>query len=102
MLVQKNSPVLLLLLSILVGAGCSTSDSSDSETDPDTNLASKFSCLPEQPSPYDSTTPYLGIHGDAGNSDVVACDSASNFEEAWHVLRDMRLPSPILLVPMVL
>ena len=51
---------------------------------------------------YDSTTPYLGIHGDAGNSDVVNCSSADAFEEAWHVPEGTPLRSPILSAPMVL
>ena len=53
-----------------------------------------FSCTPTQTSPYDATTPYLGIHGDAGNSDVIPCDTANDFEQAWHVLQGHAIAQP--------
>jgi len=53
-----------------------------------------FSCLPEQSAPYADGIPYLGVHADAGNSDVVACASADDFEQAWHGLQGMGLAQP--------
>ena len=37
-------------------------------------------CVPDQDEPYASGIPYLGIHADAGNSDVIACESADAFD----------------------
>ena len=53
-----------------------------------------FACEVNQNAPYDSTTPYLGIHGDAGNSDIVECDTADNFVEQWHVLKGHAIAQP--------
>ena len=51
-------------------------------------------CTPSQSAPYASGIPYLGIHADAGNSDVIACESAEAFEEGWTALEGLGLTQP--------
>ena len=51
-------------------------------------------CTPNQSSPYSNGIPYLGIHADAGNSDVIPCESASNFAQTWHALEGLGLTQP--------
>ena len=52
------------------------------------------SCTPSQDAPYASGIPYLGIHADAGNSDVIHCESAEAFEEGWTALEGLGLTQP--------
>jgi outer membrane protein assembly factor BamB len=52
------------------------------------------SCSPSQPAPYAQGIPYLGIHADPGNSDVISCATADRFEESWHGLEGMGLTQP--------
>jgi outer membrane protein assembly factor BamB len=51
-------------------------------------------CTPDQSSPYSSGIPYLGIHADAGNSDVIQCESAEAFEEDWMALAGLGPTQP--------
>ena len=81
----------MTLMLMVLAAGCQD-DTAGAE--PDEPQSQVLTCTPEQNSPYDSTTPYLGIHGDAGNSDIVPCESASAFEEAWHVLKGHAIAQP--------
>jgi outer membrane protein assembly factor BamB len=56
-------------------------------------------CQPEQPSPYADGIPYLGIHANAQNSDIVDCDTAPAYVEAWHVLKGKGIPQPVTFSP---
>jgi len=51
-------------------------------------------CAPTQTSPYASGIPYLGIHADAGNSDVVRCRTGAAFTPVWHALQGLGLTQP--------
>jgi hypothetical protein len=51
-------------------------------------------CTPDQGSPYTSGIPYLGIHADAGNSDVIHCESAENYVESWYSLKGLGMTQP--------
>lgn len=51
-------------------------------------------CSPERPFPYPSGSPYAGVHGDAGNSDVVPCDLSTAFEPGWHALAGLGITQP--------
>ena len=53
-----------------------------------------FSCRPERPFPYADGVPYLGVHGDPANSDLIDCESASRFEAGWHALEGLGIPQP--------
>ena len=53
-----------------------------------------FSCKPEQGAPYPSGIPYLGIHADAGNSDIIACKSAAAWEDSWFSLQELGMTQP--------
>lgn len=52
------------------------------------------SCTPDQPAPYANGIPYLGIHADPGNSDVIGCRTADAFEQSYHALEGMGLTQP--------
>ncbi|MEC9465096.1 MAG: PQQ-binding-like beta-propeller repeat protein [Myxococcota bacterium] len=97
MLLKRASLGLLLAVFAVVLVACQseaeTESASDTLTDP-TDSAVQYPCTPTQNAPYDLDTPYLGIHGDPGNSDVIPCDSAPSFEEAWHVLKGHAIPQP--------
>ncbi len=75
------------LLGPVLACGTSSSDQAGGESD-------SFYCRPEQSMPYADGIPYLGVHADAGNSDVVACQSADNFDQRWHALTGMGLAQP--------
>ena len=51
-------------------------------------------CQPTQSAPYADGIPYLGVHGDAGNSDVIACESASSFTPGWTALEGLAMTQP--------
>lgn len=51
-------------------------------------------CAPSQSAPYPPASPYLGVHANAGNNDVVACESAPAFVERWHALRGLAMSQP--------
>jgi hypothetical protein len=53
-----------------------------------------ISCTPAQEAPYADGIPYLGIHADAGNSDVISCSSANRFTQSWHSLKGLGLTQP--------
>ncbi len=85
--------IVIATISVIVSFGCTGGDRSSAHP------SSPFRCEPIQAAPYDETTPYLGIHGDPGNSDVVPCDIAPEFEEAWHVLEGRAIPQPSTFSP---
>ena len=51
-------------------------------------------CTPERSSPYANGMPYLGIHAEPGNSDVIPCETAEAFGEVWHALPGQGLTQP--------
>jgi len=75
-----------LLFSLILGCGGAGDDAA--------GTGNIYACQPEQPAPYASGIPYLGVHADAGNSDVIGCQSADDFEERWHALHGMGLAQP--------
>ena len=50
-----------------------------------TAAASALGCGAIQPWPY-AQVPYAGIHGNATNNNVVACQTASSYVPGWHAL----------------
>ncbi|MBW2629976.1 MAG: PQQ-binding-like beta-propeller repeat protein [Deltaproteobacteria bacterium] len=56
-------------------------------------------CVIDQPAPYVDGIPYLGIHANAQNSDIVDCDTAPAYQEAWHVLKGKGIPQPVTFSP---
>ena len=60
----------------------------------DTSRSTAFACEPEQAAPYADGIPYLGVHADAGNSDVIRCESADDYTQAWHALAGLGLAQP--------
>jgi len=82
---SQGSPAALALalaLALVLMAGCSA-DADD-----------EFACRPSQDAPYADGIPYLGIHADRGNSDVIACETASAFEPDWQSLDGYGLTQP--------
>ena len=65
---------------------CATADQKSAESD--------FSCRPDRPYPYADGVPYLGVHGDPANSDLIDCVSAERFEPGWHALEGLGIPQP--------
>ena len=51
-------------------------------------------CAPTPAPPYPAAIPYRGIHGDAGNSDVIPCITASAYSTDWHALVGLGLTQP--------
>ena len=54
----------------------------------------EFSCAPSQSNPYPQGIPYVGIHGNAGNSDFIDCTTAGNWSRSWHALRGLGMTQP--------
>lgn len=77
--------------------GATTGDDTSGETGG--QETSMFACTPAQDSPYASGIPYLGIHADPGNSDVISCTTASRFETGWHGLQGLGLTQPNTFAP---
>ncbi len=73
----------VLLSTVLLFAACGQDD-----------VEGDFACRPSQDAPYADGIPYLGIHADRGNSDVVACTTASKFRQDWHSLDGYGLTQP--------
>jgi hypothetical protein len=80
-------------LASLVLLACNPSPKPASDTGALDEVGS-FPCQPTQSAPYANGIPYLGIHADAGNSDVIACESASRFAVDWHALEGLGLTQP--------
>lgn len=90
---QKSIWTQRLSITLCLSFACSPSSGDSTQTGPN-NASSEFQCDVSQNAPYDATTPYLGIHGDAGNSDIVDCDTADAFEEVWHSLKGHAIAQP--------
>jgi hypothetical protein len=65
-----------------------------SETEEQSFVVIDKPCTPEQSAPYASGIPYLGIHADPGNSDVIGCESADNYTESWYSLKGLGMTQP--------
>ena len=72
-------------------AACGGTDQDPSTDGPQTI---EVPCTPEQGGAYADGIPYQGIHADAGNSDVIACESASAYVESWFSLQGLGLTQP--------
>ncbi len=82
---------LLALCVILTSSfGCSSSDGVK---------GIEVACELEQPPPYPNGIPYVGIHANAQNSDIVDCDTAPAYAEAWHSLKGHGVIQPITFSP---
>lgn len=53
-----------------------------------------FKCSPQQSSPYPQGIPYVGIHGNAGNSDYIDCRTSGRWRRGWHALRGLGMTQP--------
>ena len=51
-------------------------------------------CAPDRPAPYAQGAPYLGVHADAANSDVVPCATADAFTPGWRALMGQGITQP--------
>ena len=61
----------------------------------DGSAATSFACtLPETAAPYPEGSPYVGVHANPQNNDLVPCDSAGNWEFAWHSLQGRAIAQP--------
>ena len=85
---SAHSACCLSLCAVLVACG--------GETTPDVPAVPtiEVACTPSQQQPYADGIPYLGIHADAGNSDVVRCKTGSAFTPVWHSLTGLGAMQP--------
>ena len=83
-----------LLVSVLLAA-CGGSD----DRPVDGSDFVEVPCTPDQPAPYPSGLPYVGIHANAANDDVVPCETADAYAEAWHALKGHAVMQPSTLSP---
>lgn len=60
----------------------------------DSAAPAEFPCDVSRPAPYAPGIPYVGVHGDAGNSDHIPCETASEFASSWHALEGMGVTQP--------
>lgn len=79
-----------VILSVVGGAACGGSPNELPPTPEPIDLP----CRPSQAAPYATGIPYLGVHGDAGNSDIIRCQTGSAFTLAWHALEGLGLTQP--------
>lgn len=56
-------------------------------------------CEVSQVAPYPDGLPYVGIHANAANDDVVACATHDAFIEVWHALQGHAVMQPATLSP---
>jgi hypothetical protein len=56
-------------------------------------------CEVPQIAPYPDGLPYVGIHANAANDDVVACATHDAFVEVWHALQGHAVMQPATLSP---
>ena len=56
-------------------------------------------CEPEQAWPYPSGLPYVGIHANAANDDVVRCETNDQFQPVWQTLDGHAVMQPATLSP---
>ena len=75
---------LSLAVSLSVLVACSTDD--DEPVGP--------ACAPSRLAPYAEGSPYLGIHADPGNSDVVDCETQDAYSSGWHALKGLGVMQP--------
>lgn len=55
----------------------------------------RHGCVPAQtPAPHASGTPYLGVHANPQNNDLVDCATASAFAPGWHALQGRGIAQP--------
>ena len=85
-----------LLALFTIVAGCAQKDSAAPANAP--TVINK-PCTPNQAAPYADGIPYLAIHADAGNSDVIACESADAFVQDWYSLVGLGLTQPNTFAP---
>ena len=61
----------------------------------DGSSPSTFSCtLPVTAVPFAEGSPYVGVHANPQNNDLVACDSAGNWAFSWHALQGRAIAQP--------
>lgn len=72
-----------------------SSDAGDTGTVLDGSSATTFPCtLPSTAAPFPAGSPYVGVHANPQNNDLVACDSAGNWQFAWHALQGRAIAQP--------
>jgi len=85
----RNAPlgVIFALMAVIAAltAGCSGEEGEGTDAYP---------CTPDQPFPYPSGIPYVGIHAGPANSDIVGCASAGTFTRSWHALEGLGVVQP--------
>ena len=85
---------LVLLLTACAGAD---SKSGEDAEGPDVGARGAddpvVGCFPEQSHPY-ASLPWVGIHGNAANSDWIECQTGTAYQSAWHALRGLALTQP--------
>ena len=60
---------------------------------------SRTGCRPTQNAPYANGIPYLGVHGNPGNSDVIDCETPNAWTRSWHELKGLGMTQPNTFAP---
>ena len=60
---------------------------------------SRTGCRPTQNAPYANGIPYLGVHGNPGNSDVIDCETPTAWTRSWHELKGLGMTQPNTFAP---
>ena len=77
------------------GVAPDTGDMTDAAGPIDGSAEVSFACtLPVTAAPYPEGSPYVGVHANPQNNDLVPCDSAGNWEFAWHALQGRAIAQP--------
>ena len=51
-------------------------------------------CVADRGFPYPPTVPYVGVHANPQNNDLVACDASPSYVQVWHALQGFAIAQP--------
>ena len=94
--------VLICSLALATTQGCSdpaAPEQSLGPPNPRQSADSSTGCRPTQNAPYANGIPYLGVHGNPGNSDVIDCQTPNAWTRSWHELKGLGMTQPNTFAP---
>ena len=89
--------VLICSWALATTLGCSdpaVPEQSLGPPNPGQSADSRTGCRPTQNAPYANGIPYLGVHGNPGNSDVIDCETPNAWTRSWHELKGLGMTQP--------
>jgi outer membrane protein assembly factor BamB len=85
---------ILLLCVMSIAMACTSDLPTGRMMTPDELGIQQPGCRPNQASPYATGIPYLGVHGNAANSDFIDCETPEVWTRSWHGLRGFGMTQP--------